>query len=180
MRSICVYCGSGFGRSPAYRAAAQSLGASLARHGKALVYGGGHVGLMGVVADAALSGGGTVIGVIPKNLVAREVEHRGLSQLFEVDDMHARKAKMAELSDAFIALPGGLGTFDELFEMLTWAQLRMHRKPVALLNVEGYFEPLLSAIEHAIQEGFVAPENRSLLKVFSSLEALEGDWFACI
>jgi hypothetical protein len=135
---------------------------------------------MGVVADAALSGGGTVIGVIPKNLVAREVEHRGLSQLFEVDDMHARKAKMAELSDAFIALPGGLGTFDELFEMLTWAQLRMHRKPVALLNVEGYFEPLLSAIEHAIQEGFVAPENRSLLKVFSSLEALEGDWFACI
>ena len=158
MQRICIFCGSQVGSNGLYRQAATALGQLLVRHGYGLVYGGGHVGLMGVIADAVLASGGEVIGVIPESMVARELAHTGLTQLQVVSGMHARKARMAELADAFIALPGGYGTFEELFEVITWAQLGMHRKPIGLLNVAGYFNALKALVDQAIAEGFIRAE----------------------
>jgi uncharacterized protein (TIGR00730 family) len=159
MQRICIFCGSQVGTNGLYRQAATALGQLLVRHGYGLVYGGGHVGLMGVIADAVLASGGEVIGVIPESMVARELAHTGLTQLQVVPGMHARKARMAELADAFIALPGGYGTFEELFEVITWAQLGMHRKPIGLLNVAGYFNALKALVDQAITEGFIRAEH---------------------
>ena len=154
MTSICVFCGSSAGRT-AYTDAARSIGRALARRGLTLVYGGSNVGVMRHLADAALEAGGRVVGVIPEHLVGWERAHRGLTELHVVGSMHERKALMIRLSDAFVALPGGFGTLDELFEVLTWAQLGLHHKPCALLNVEGYFDSLLGLIERARQDGFL-------------------------
>lgn len=177
MKRICVFCGSRIGRNLEYRAATAALGKSLARQGIELVYGGGNVGLMGVIADACLAAGGRVTGIIPEALVGREVagrrvEHPNLNQLEIVDSMHTRKARMAELADGFIALPGGYGTLEELFEVLTWAQLGFHQKPVGLLNVAGYWDPLLALCDQAVSEEFLSPQSRSLLMARSDPEAL--------
>lgn len=163
MRRLCVFCGSSSGGSPVYAEAARRLGAALVARGLGLVYGAGHVSLMGVLADAVLSAGGEVLGVIPQALVDRELAHTGLTQLHIVDTMHQRKALMADLADGFAALPGGFGTGDELFEILTWSQLGLHGKPVGLLNVAGYFTPLLAWLDHAVREQFLRPEHRRLL-----------------
>jgi len=172
MRRICVFCGSRPGVNPAYRAAAESLGKTFAERGIELVYGGGNVGLMGIVADACLAAGGRVVGVIPRALLEWEVGHEGLTRLEVVDSMHTRKARMAELADGFIALPGGLGTFEELFEILTWAQLGFHSKPVGLLNVDAYYQPLVQMMERGVSEGFMKAENRGLLLVEDNAHAL--------
>jgi uncharacterized protein (TIGR00730 family) len=172
MERIAVFCGSSLGSAEAYRSAAEALGVLLARRGHALVYGGGQVGLMGAVADAVLRAGGTAVGVIPEALAGREIAHAGLSELHVVPTMHARKALMAELSSAFVALPGGFGTLDELFEIVTWGQLGLHRKPVGLLDVGGYFGSLLRFVEHAVAERFVRPEHAELLVVEAEPEAL--------
>jgi uncharacterized protein (TIGR00730 family) len=172
IRSVCVFCGSNAGKEPVYARAADALGRTLARRGIGLVYGGGRVGLMGVIADAALAGGGQVIGVIPKALKAQEVAHDGLTALHVVPDMHTRKAKMAELADGFIAMPGGYGTLEELFEVVTWAQLGLHSRPIALLNAAGYFDGLLGCIDSAVGEGFIRPEHRRLLLVGTEPDAL--------
>lgn len=172
MKTVCVYCGSSPGARPAYLEAATSLGSHLARDGKRLVYGGACVGVMGRVADAVLEAGGEVVGVIPQGLMERDLAHQGLTQLHVVATMHERKAMMAELSDAFMALPGGIGTFEELFEILTWAQLGIHQKPCGLLNVAGYYDQLLAFLDHSVREGFLAPKHRSLLQVESDPEAL--------
>ncbi|HSM84130.1 MAG TPA: TIGR00730 family Rossman fold protein [Nodosilinea sp.] len=163
MERICVYCGSNLGRRPSYLATAQALGQELAARHITLVYGGGNVGLMGAIADATLAAGGEAIGVIPQALVNKEVAHRGLSDLRVVSSMHDRKALMAELSDAFIALPGGLGTLEELCEVATWTQLGFHQKAVGLLNVEGFYDGLLGFLEGAIAEQFLRPEHRQIL-----------------
>ena len=162
---VCVFCGSAPGVRPVYLQAARGLGELLAARGIGLVYGGASVGLMGELADAVLAGGGEAIGVIPSWLVAREIAHAGLTELRVVETMHERKALMAELSDAFVALPGGAGTLDELFEALTWRQLGLHSKPLALLDVDGFFEPLLALADHLVVEGFVLPELRAVLQV---------------
>ncbi|MDD5295526.1 MAG: TIGR00730 family Rossman fold protein [Rhodocyclaceae bacterium] len=167
MKRICVFCGSSEGRRPAYREAAEFLGRHLAERGVEIVYGGGNVGLMGVLADACLGAGGSVIGVIPEALVGlevggRAVDHANLTRMEVVDSMHTRKARMAALSDGFIALPGGFGTFEELCEVLTWAQLGFHTKPVGLLNVAGFFDPLLAMYDRAVEEGFLRPQNRAM------------------
>ncbi|MDF5712865.1 MAG: TIGR00730 family Rossman fold protein [Rhizonema sp. NSF051] len=172
MKSIGVFCGSSTGLRPVYREAAQTLGETLASRDKRLVYGGGNVGLMGIVADAALTAGGEVIGVIPEFLIANEIAHRGLSMLHVVGSMHERKTKMAELSDGFIALPGGYGTLDEFCEILTWAQLGLHQKPCGLLNVKGYFDPLLKLFDNAVTEGFLKPTGRSFVLEASDPEDL--------
>lgn len=171
MPAVCVFCGSSSGRQPAYTDAARALGAALAGAGWQLVYGGGRIGLMGALADAALAAGGDVIGVIPETLARREVAHTGLTQLCRVDSMHARKALMAQLSDAFIALPGGFGTLDELCEILTWAQLGLHSKPTLLLDVADYFAPLIQFVERAVNEGFIRPHNRDLLRQVGDVPA---------
>jgi uncharacterized protein (TIGR00730 family) len=158
-----VFCGSSRGRREAYFAAARETGAELARRGIGLVFGGGSVGLMREVADAALAGGGEVIGVIPEALVAMEVAHHGLADLRIVGSMHERKALMAELADAFVALPGGFGTLEEFCEVLTWSQLGLHAKPCGLLNVEGYYDPLLALFDHAVEERFVHPQHRGMV-----------------
>jgi uncharacterized protein (TIGR00730 family) len=163
MHRICVFAGSNYGNRPEYRQAAQALGEELARRGLGLVYGGASVGLMGVVADATLANGGEAIGVIPRGLFKREVAHRGLTQLYEVGTMHERKALMADLADGFIALPGGLGTFDELFEIISWAQLGLHTKPIGLLDISGFFTPLLALIRYATDEGFILPVYASIV-----------------
>lgn len=163
LRSLCVFCGSSVGARPEYAAAAAELGTLLARRGIRVVFGAGHVGLMGVVADAALAAGGQAIGVIPQLLVDRELAHRGLTELRIVGSMHERKALMAELADGFIALPGGLGTFEELCEVLTWAQLGIHNKPCGCLNTLGYYDPLLALLDHAAAEQFMRAEHRQLL-----------------
>lgn len=177
-RRICVFCGSSEGRDPMYLQAAGELGAFLARRRIGVVYGGGKVGLMGAVADGALAEGGEVIGVIPEKLKSLEVGHDGLSELFVVDSMHARKAMMAHLSDAFIALPGGWGTLEEVFEVTTWTQLNYHRKPVGLLNIAGYFDHLRNFIRHACDSGFIRPVHSNLMQVAATpdelLEALAG------
>jgi uncharacterized protein (TIGR00730 family) len=172
MSRVCVFTGSSAGVRVEYRNAAAALGQSLAARGMGIVYGGARVGLMGAVADAALRAGGEVIGVIPRALVAKEVAHTGLTDLRVVGSMHERKALMSDLSDAFIAAPGGLGTLEELFEILTWAQLGLHQKPCGLLNAQGYFDPLLSFIDHSINEGFVQPEYRRLIVVADAAEPL--------
>ena len=162
MQRICVFCGSQVGTNGLYRQAAAALGQLLAQRRYGLVYGGGHVGLMGVIADAVLQAGGEVIGVIPEAMVARELAHTGVTSMHIVPGMHDRKARMAELAEAFIAMPGGYGTFEELFEIITWAQLGIHQKPIGLLNVAGYFDALMALVEHAIAEGFIRPEHRQL------------------
>ncbi len=162
-KRICVFCGSSAGISGTYRAAAVELGRLLTEQGLGLVYGGGRIGLMGVVADAVLEQGGQVIGVIPQPMVVREIWHSGLTELRVVPSMHARKSLMAELADAFIALPGGFGTFEEFCEMTTWSQLGIHRKPCGLLNVAGYYDPLLEMFDRAVTEGFLKRENRELV-----------------
>jgi uncharacterized protein (TIGR00730 family) len=169
---LCVFCGSSEGRDPRYREAARLVGRALAERGLVLVYGGGGIGLMRVVADAVLDQGGVVIGVIPHGLAAREVAHRGVTEMRVVPSMHARKALMADLADAFLVLPGGFGTFEELFESITWAQLGIHRKPLALLNVAGYFDHLVAFVDHAVAEGFVPAAGRRLMLVGESAEAL--------
>jgi uncharacterized protein (TIGR00730 family) len=163
VKRVCVFCGSNRGSREAYAGAAERMGCALARRGIGLVYGGGNVGLMGVLADAALAEGGEVIGVIPEALVARELAHAGLTELRVVRSMHERKALMADLADAFVAAPGGFGTFEEFCEALTWAQLGLHRKPCGLLNVEGYYDPLLALFNHGVAEGFIRPEHRALV-----------------
>lgn len=174
LRSVCVFCGSRPGVRPAYAEAARALGREVARRGLTLVYGGGHVGLMGVVADAVLANGGHVVGVITRGLEEREVAHRALSELHVVETLHQRKALMAERADAFAVLPGGLGTFDELFEQLTWAQLGLHHKPVGLLDTEGYFGPLHQLVRRAAAEGFVPVEGaESLLLEADPVRLLE-------
>jgi uncharacterized protein (TIGR00730 family) len=169
---VCVFCGSKVGARPTYLAQAESVGRLLASEGIGLVYGGGRVGLMGAVADAALAANGTVTGVIPEALVAAEVAHGALADLRIVGSMHERKKLMADLADAFVALPGGFGTFDELFEIVTWAQLGLHAKPIGLLNVDGYFDPLLGLVRGAVAEGFVADQHAGLLYVESDPAAL--------
>lgn len=160
---ICVFCGSNLGIHPVYRTAAGQLASLLVQRGIQLVYGGGNIGLMGVLADTVLAEGGTVIGVIPESLMAREVGHRGLTELRVVSSMHERKALMSDLSDAFVALPGGFGTFEEFCEIVTWSQLGIHHKPCGLLNVNGYYDALLRLFDHAVREGFLHPDNRALV-----------------
>jgi uncharacterized protein (TIGR00730 family) len=169
---ICVFCGSHCGAEPAYRTAAEKFGRLLAAKGLALVYGGGNVGLMGTIAEAAMAGEGEVIGVIPRSLVDREVAHHGLSELVVVDSMHERKHKLYEISDAVVALPGGMGTLDELFEALTWNQLEIHFKPAGLLNVAGYWDPLVTMLDRMVEQGFVRAGHRALLQVESTGEEL--------
>ena len=172
MKRICVFCGSSPGRTPAHRDAAGALGRLMAREGIGIVYGGSSVGLMTAVADAALAAGGEVIGVIPRALEAKEIAHPGLSALHVVETMHERKALMVELADGFIALPGGMGTFDEFFEVVTWAQLGIHVKPCGLLNVAGYYDRLTAFLDHAVAEGFVREEHREMIMLEESPEAL--------
>lgn len=172
MRRLCIYCGSNAGGNPAYRAAAEAVGRCCAQRGMGIVYGGGSVGLMGVVADAALAAGGEVIGVIPKRLVTLEKEHRGLTQLFEVETMHDRKKLMMDHADGFLALPGGYGTLEELFEAVAWLQLGYHQKPVGLLNVAGYYDSLIAMLESMERGGLLKHEHRQMLLVDTRLEVL--------
>jgi uncharacterized protein (TIGR00730 family) len=172
MKRVCVFCGSSVGRNPRYAEAARRTGATLARRGIGLVYGGGSVGLMGAVADAALEAGGEVVGVIPKALQVRELAHARLTKLHVVASMHERKAKMAELAEGFVALPGGMGTLEELSEVLTWAQLGIHARPCGLLDVDGYYRPLVAFFDHAVAEGFLRPEHRRLVLVADEPGAL--------
>jgi uncharacterized protein (TIGR00730 family) len=167
MRRVCVYAGSNFGTDPAYADGARALAATLAERGIGLVYGGGNVGLMGVLADTAMAAGGEVIGIMPRALIEREIGHRGITELREVDSMHERKAQMADLADAFIAVPGGIGTLEELIEVYTWSQLGLHRKGCGLLNVNGYYDALAAFLDHATTQGFLKPEHRGILTVAS-------------
>lgn len=180
MKRLCVFCGSSTGVNPAYAQAATAMGTLLASRGIGLVYGGGNVGLMGMVADAALAAGGEVIGVIPQALADREVAHHGVTDLRVVDSMHTRKAMMADLADGFIAMPGGVGTFEEFFEAVTWTQLGVHRKPCGLLNVAGFYTPLAVFIDQAVSEGFIKPVHRAVIvvdddpaRLLDSLSAIE-------
>jgi uncharacterized protein (TIGR00730 family) len=179
MKRICVFCGSSPGSRPEYRRSAQEMAAELVRRNIGLVYGGSNVGLMGELADAVLRAGGEVEGVIPENLMALEVGHEGLTKLHVVRSMHERKALMADLADAFVALPGGFGTLEEFCEVVTWTQLGLHAKPCGILNVLGYYSPLLRMFDHAVEERFLKPENRALVLSGDSpaelLEALE-EW----
>lgn len=170
MRSVCVFCGSAMGTDSKYAKVAAVLGRAIAARGLTLVYGGAHVGLMGVVADAALAAGGRVVGVIPTSLVNRELAHHGVQDLRVVASMHERKNLMAALSDVFIALPGGVGTLDELFEMLTWTQLHFHAKPCLLLDVGGYFDPLVEFVDRAVSHGFIQPSCRDAMLVETDVE----------
>ena len=172
MRRICVFCASNSGKRPEYRAVTEDLGRELARRKIGIVYGGGKVGLMGALADAVLAAGGEAVGVIPEHLMAREIGHTGLTKLHVVRSMHDRKALMADLSDAFIALPGGFGTLEEFFEVVTWAQLGLHAKPCGILNVLGYYSQLLAMLDHAVQERLLRPENRDLVLARDSVPEL--------
>jgi uncharacterized protein (TIGR00730 family) len=178
MQRLCVFCGSSPGHDPAYSALAAQFGRTLAQRRIGVVYGGGRVGLMGALADAALAAGGEVIGVIPQMLLDREHGHRGLTQLRVVDSMHARKALMAELADGFVALPGGIGTLEEIFEVWTWAQLGMHRKPCGLLDVDGFFTPLVGFLDHVVASGFLRPASRAMLTVAASPDELLAQFSA--
>lgn len=178
IRAVCLFCGSRQGKNPKFKIAAQALGQGLASRGMRLVYGGGHVGLMGVAADAALAEGGEVIGIMPQGLVDAEVAHGGLTVLHVTKTMHERKALMEQLSDAFVALPGGFGTLDELCEIITWAQLRLHSKPVFLLNEAGYFDAFLQFLRHSVDEGFITENCMRLFRPVSSVtEFFEGPEF---
>ena len=177
MKRICVFCGSNAGQDPVYRSEAEKLGRLLAARGIELVYGAGNIGLMGAIADACLEAGGTVIGVIPEALMGKEVagravDHRALTRLEVVDSMHTRKARMAELADGFIALPGGFGTFEEFCEILTWGQLGFHVKPMGLLNVNGFYDPLLAMFERAVSDGFLRAQNRAMALADTDIEGL--------
>jgi uncharacterized protein (TIGR00730 family) len=165
MKYVCVFCGSSSGQPEAYANAARTLGAQMAATGLTLVYGGGNVGLMGTLADACLASGAHVIGVIPEHLVSREVAHHGVSKLIRVNSMHERKRRMVDLSDSFLTLPGGIGTMDEFFEVFTWRQLGLHHKPIGMLNVEGFFDPLLQLLDQMIATGFLKSKNRDQLHV---------------
>jgi hypothetical protein len=162
MKSVCVFCGSNPGNDPVYAAGATAMGVEIARRGLMLVYGGGAVGLMGIVANAALEAGGTVHGIIPRALREKEIGHNGLTELEVVDTMHTRKARMAELSDGFIAMPGGIGTFEELFEIWTWAQLGIHTKPLAFLNIAGFYDPLATFLDNTVEAGFLKQNHRAM------------------
>jgi len=176
-QALCVYCGSKSGASPVYAAAARELGQALAKSGIRLVYGGGNVGLMGILADTVLSHGGQITGVIPEALVSRELAHTGVLDMRIVRSMHERKAFMAELSQGFIALPGGMGTYEELFEVLTWSQLGFHEKPVALLNVNQFYDPLLEMLDRAVTDGFLSAANRERLHVATTVPELVDRFF---
>lgn len=186
MKSLCVFCGASSGNKPAYQQAAENFGQILAARQIELVWGGGHVGLMGIVADAVLASGGRTFGVIPGFMAERELAHPHSTEMQVVDSMHARKAAMADRAEAFVALPGGLGTLDELFEILTWSQLHIHQKPVGLLNVQGFFDPLIEMIRHMVNAGFVqqihldrlhvSDDANALLASMQTHQALEGDW----
>ena len=165
MRSICVYCGSSRGNDPSYAGGARTLGRLLVDRGYSLVYGGARVGTMGILADSVLESGGAVEGIIPEALVERELAHNGLTRLHVVSSMHERKRKMADLADGFVALPGGFGTLEEIFEVLTWSQLDLHSKPCGLLNIRGYYDALASFLDHTVAEGFVRPDHRRALIV---------------
>ncbi|MES2924823.1 MAG: TIGR00730 family Rossman fold protein [Verrucomicrobiota bacterium] len=172
MSRICVYSGSSFGASAEYAAAAAAFGAACARRGLGIVYGGGSVGLMGVLADSALAAGGEVIGVISRAMIAEERAHHGLTELIPVDSMHERKDRMAQLADSFVALPGGIGTLEEVIEVFTWLQLGLHLKPVGLLNVGGFYDPLLQLLDHMRDERFLTPAHRAMLAVERDSESL--------
>ncbi len=178
MKRVCVFCGSSSGRNSRYLDAARRMGRTLARRGMGLVYGGGGVGLMAAVADAALEAGGEVVGVIPRALQLRELAHDGLTALHVVGSMHERKAKMAELAEGFVALPGGMGTLEEFAEILTWAQLGLHQRPCGLLDVAGYYRPLVAFFDHAEAEGFLKPEHRRLVLVADDPDALVDRFLA--
>lgn len=173
-KSVCVYCGASGRVADDHKTAAHDLGSGLARRGVQVVYGGGRVGLMGIVADAAIAAGGRVVGIIPEHIQVLEVEHTGLSELLVVDSMHTRKRLMVDRSDAFVVLPGGLGTLDETFEILTWKQLRLHDKPVVVVDVKGYWRPLLATIDHMIAEGFCQPGHRNLFRVVDTVDEVFG------
>jgi uncharacterized protein (TIGR00730 family) len=172
IRSVCVYCGSSSGGDPAFAAATRELAEQLAGRGARIVYGGAAVGLMGTLADTALAAGGTVIGVMPQALIDREIGHRGLTELHVVGSMHERKALMAELADAFVALPGGIGTLEELIEAYTWSQLGLHAKPLGVLNVNGYYDALAAFLDHAVRSRFLRAEHRAVLSVEADAGAL--------
>ena len=172
LTNICIYCGSSPGNHPEYTRAAESLGLVLAQRGIGLVYGGASIGLMGTVADTVLNAGSDVYGVMPESLAAKEIAHPGLTRLYVTASMHERKTRMADLADGFIALPGGLGTFEELFEIWTWAQLGFHHKPIGLLNTTGYFDSLLTFLDEATTAGFVKPAHRDMLLVSSDADEL--------
>ena len=174
IRSVCVFCGSAPGARPSYSRAAEDMGKALAKAGLTLVYGGGKLGLMGIVADAVLNAGGRVVGVIPRMLIERECAHPKLTTQHVVNTMHERKTLMADMSDAFVGLPGGMGTFDELIEIVTWAQLGLHAKPVILANIENYYVPLYGLLDHAVQEKFVTSESRSRWRNADSIASVMG------
>ncbi|MGF6758295.1 TIGR00730 family Rossman fold protein [Paraburkholderia sp. GAS334] len=174
MKAVCVYCGSSDGAKPLYAEAAKAFGRALVKADLALVYGGGKVGLMGVIADEVMTAGGRAIGVIPELLVNKEVGHNGLTELHVVPDMHQRKKMMADLSDAFVAMPGGAGTLEELFEVFTWAQLGYHQKPVAVLNIDGFYDPLVSLLRHTVDEGFMRQTYFDILQIDADPMALIG------
>jgi uncharacterized protein (TIGR00730 family) len=176
VKSVCVYCGASTGSDPVYAEAAVDLARALAARGLRVIYGGAHVGLMGLIADTALEAGAEVVGVIPKVLVEWEVAHTGLTELHVVEDMHERKAKMAELADGFVALPGGIGTLEELIEVYTWSYLGIHDKPFAVLNTAGYYDGLTAFLDHAVAQGFLRPEVRARLLVAPDAEALLAAW----
>jgi uncharacterized protein (TIGR00730 family) len=176
VNAVCVYCGSSPGASPAYAQATEQLARALVAHGLRVVYGGAAVGLMGLLADTAMGAGGEVVGVMPQQLVDREIAHRGLTDLHVVRNMHERKALMAELSDGFVALPGGIGTLEELIEVYTWAQLGLHDKPLAVINTNGYYDGLAAFLDHALHEGFLPPASRERLTVAPDPEALLAGW----
>lgn len=188
MNSICVFCGSSLGNDPVFKQMAQLTGQVIAAQGKTLVYGGGRSGLMGVVADSALQAGGRVIGVIPHALVDRELAHTGLTELYRVNNMHERKTKMAELSDAFVALPGGAGTLEEIFEQWTWSQLGIHQKPCAFLNVNGFYTDLLKMLQASVDSGFtqarfvdkliVAEQIEEVLAAFATYQPAAPKWLS--
>lgn len=172
IHSVCVYCGSSNHVDDVYKKLAVDVGTALAQHKKRIVYGGGHVGLMGLVADSALKAGGEVIGIIPEHIRAHEVQHKGLTELHVVDSMHTRKNLMAEKADAFVVLPGGFGTLDEAFEVLTWKQLALHNKPIIIFNVNGFWDPLIKLIDHMIEQGFAPKNNYLIFKTVTNMEEL--------
>jgi uncharacterized protein (TIGR00730 family) len=176
VNSVCVYCGSSLGADPAYLEATRQLATTLVEHELTIVYGGAHVGLMGALADSALAAGGQVIGVIPQQLVDREIAHRGLTELHVVQTMHQRKALMAELSDAFVALPGGIGTLEELIEIFTWEQLGLHTKPLGVINAAGYYDSLAAFLDHAVGQGFQQPAQRAKLVLAADASDLLARW----
>jgi uncharacterized protein (TIGR00730 family) len=176
MNAICVYCGSSFGDDAVYLEATRNLARTFAGRGIRVVYGGASVGLMGALADATLEAGGEVVGVIPQQLVDREIAHAGLTELHVVQTMHQRKALMAELSDAFVALPGGIGTLEELIEVCTWSQLRLHSKPLGVLNIAGYYDRLAAFLDHAVEQGFQPPAERAKLVFAAGPDELLREW----